>query len=344
MKALLKLKPEPGLTLEEMPLPVVGDQDVLIKIKTSGICGTDLHIYDWNDWAQKTIPLPLIVGHEFMGEIASIGKDVYHLKEGDRVSGEGHITCGICRLCRSPKRHLCANAKGIGIHRNGAFAEYISLPAPNVVKVPQVIPDDIAAILDPIGNAVHTVHAADVVGEDVLVTGAGPIGLMVVALLKQLGAHSITVTDINPFRLDLAKKMGATNVINVKDSALEDFVNNLKLENGFTVGFEMSGKPAGIQTQLALLAPGSTLAVLGVCDKLLTVDWNQIVFKGLNVQGIYGRELFETWVKMTALLQTGLNLAPLITHHYPYQDFQSAFQMAKSGEAGKVLLHWEEKS
>lgn len=343
MKALIKLKSEPGLLLEEVPSPAVGDYDVLIRIKTTGICGTDLHIYDWNEWAQKTLPIPLIIGHEFVGEIVSLGKDVTHLKISDRVSGEGHITCGICRLCRGPNRHLCPNAKGIGIHRDGAFAEYLSLPAQNVVKVPQDISDDVAAILDPLGNAVHTLHTADVAGENVLITGAGPIGLMAVALLKQLGAHAIVVTDVNAYRLNLAKKMGATHTINVSDTngvPLDDVLKNLKLENAFTVGFEMSGKEGGIQTQLAHLAPGSTLSALGIPAKPICIDWNALIFKGITIQGIYGREMFETWTKMIALLQTGLDLSPLITHHFDYKDYKAAFEMAKSGEAGKVLLHW----
>lgn len=340
MKALRKLKSGSGLSLEEVPIPTVSDNDVLIKIKTTGICGTDLHIYSWDAWAKKTIPIPITIGHEFVGEIVQIAKDVSHLQIGDRVSGEGHLTCGICHLCHSSKRHLCPNAKSIGIQRDGAFAEFLKFPAQNVVKIPEDISDDIAAILDPLGNAVHTLQGVDLAGEDILVTGAGPIGLMAIALLKHLGAHTIVVTDVNPYRLNLAKKMGATHVVNIKETTIDALLPLLNLENGFTVGLEMSGNEEAIHTQLHYLAPGSLLAALGLATKNVNIDWTEIIFKGLKIQGIYGRKMFETWTKMITLLQSGLDLSPLITHHYDFRDYQAAFEKAQSGAAGKILLHW----
>lgn len=348
MKALIKLKPEPGFSLEQVPMPLIGDQDVLIKINTTSLCGTDLHIYNWDDWAKKTLSLPLIPGHEFMGEIVKLGGNVSHLKVGDRVSGEGHLTCGICRLCRSPKKHLCANIQGLGIQRQGAFAEYLSLPARNVIELPDNISNDMGSILDPLGNAFHCVSSADIVGEDVLITGAGPIGLMSVALLKHLGTRTIVITDLNAYRLTLAKTMGATHVVNVKETTLDKFLASLSpkfklsIENGFTDGLEMSGNIDAIHTQIEHLAPGSTLMALGISAKqMISIDWNTIIFKGLTIKGIYGREMFETWTKIMALLQSGLDLSPLITHHFEANDFQKAFETAKSGQAGKILLHWE---
>lgn len=341
MKALVKSHSGSGLSLEDVPQPVLGEHDVLIKVKTTGICGTDLHIYEWNTWAQNTISLPLIIGHEFVGEVVKLGTAVTHHKIGDRVSGEGHLTCGICRVCRSAKRHLCPFAKGLGIHRDGVFAEYICLPAENVVALPPEISDEMAAILDPLGNAVHTVHTVDVVGENILITGAGPIGLMASALLRMIGAHTIVITDPNPFRLQLANALGANYTINTQDNnLLEKSIFDLSLNNDFTVGLEMSGSEEAVQLQLKTLAPGSTLAILGLSSKPISLDWNTLVFKGITFKGIYGREMFETWTKAISLLQTGLDLSSLITHRYHFSEYKTAFEMAKSGQAGKILMHW----
>lgn len=341
MKAIVKLEPGEGLSFEEVALPELGDEDVLIKIKKTSICGTDLHIFEWDPWAAKTIQPPLIIGHEFMGEVVKLGKGVTSLSLGDRVTGEGHLTCGKCRLCRSAKKHLCANALSLGIHRNGAFADYLCLPSENVIRLPDDIPDDIASILDPLGNAVHSVFTTEVAGEDVLITGAGPIGLMTLALLKQLDAHSVVVTDVNAYRLALAEQFKATRTVNIREESLEQVMKELHLESGFTVGFEMSGNADAIAQQINCLAPGSTLAALGIAKDKPHIDWNTLIFKGLTLQGIYGRKMFETWTKMLALVQTGLNLSPLITHHFPAKDFLLAFQLAQSGKAGKIILNWD---
>lgn len=340
MKALVKLKPKRGLSLEDVSKPSISDTEVLIKIKTTSLCGTDLHIYEWDDWAKKTLRLPLIIGHEFVGEIVEVGKDVSHFKVGDRVSGEGHITCGECRLCRSAKRHLCPRTKGLGIQRNGAFAEYLSLPESNVIKVPTNIPQDIAAILDPLGNAVHTVLATDIISEDALITGSGPIGLMTLALLKHLGAKTIVITDINEYRLKLAEKMQATHAVNVKQTSLKEIMPSLSLEDGFTVGFEMSGQESAIQSQMEMLAPGATLASLGLASGNICIDWNQLILKGLKFKGIYGRKMFETWAKMFNLLESGLDVSPVITHRFKAEEYEKAFELDREGLAGKILLEW----
>lgn len=344
MKALVKLKPEKGLILQEVPKPTPKDHEVLIKIKISAICGTDLHFYDWDSFAQSIMTLPLIVGHEFMGEIVEVGKSVTHLKPGTRVSAEGHLTCGLCRNCRGSKRHLCPYAKGIGSQTNGAFAEYIAIDAFNVFEIPSNIPDEIAAICDPLGNATHTVLATDIAGEDLLITGAGPVGLMATAIAHKLGAKNIVVTDLSDLRLDLAKRVGATHALNVRNQSLEEHLQVLNRDSNFnpefTVGYEMSGTEQATNTQINALYPGATLVLLGIHSRNSTLDFNNIIFKGLNLQGIYGRKMFETWIKMIELLESGLNVAPIITHHFEAKDFQAAFEACKIGAAGKVLLHW----
>lgn len=340
MKALLKENPGPGFTWAEVPMPSCKPDEVLIKVKTNGICGTDLHIYHWDDWAARTIQTPLIVGHEFMGEIVSVGEGIAHLKPKDRVSGEGHLTCGLCRNCRDGKRHLCLYVKGLGIQCNGAFAEYLCLPAVNVVKIPDDIPDNIAAILDPLGNAVHTALSFDLTGEDVLITGAGPIGLMATAIAAFVGAKRIVVSDCSDFRLKLASHMGATHTINVEKQTLTEGLNNLNLPFEFTVGLEMSGSLDAIHDQLEWVYPGGALGLLGIPSKPVTLNWDKIIFKGLTLKGIYGRKLFSTWQKMTELLEAGLAIAPIITHHFKIQDFKQAFEMPAES-AGKILLHWE---
>lgn len=343
MKALMKLKSEPGLQLREVEVPNIQDHEVLIKVKKTAICGTDLHILEWNAWAQKTIHVPLIIGHEFMGEIVKIGKAISHLKVGTRVSGEGHITCGICRNCREGKQHLCPNTLGIGVQRDGAFAEYIALPAINVIPIPDSLSDDIATLLDPLGNAVHTTLCFDLIGEDVLITGAGPIGLMAVAVAKQVGAGRVVITDVNEYRLDLAKNFGATETINTqqlstnKNAILKRFQENYE----FTVGLEMSGYPDELPLILDSLSNGGNIALLGIPERPFAIDWDKVIFKGLTIKGIYGRKMFETWDKMLHLLQTGLNITPVITHHFKAEDFNNAFKMACSGKAGKIILDWE---
>lgn len=340
MKALLKLKPEKGLWLQDVPLPTIQDDEVLIKIKTIALCGTDLHIYRWDGWAQKHIETPLIIGHEFIGEIAAIGKRVTHLSVGERVSGEGHITCGHCRNCREGQQHLCPNTIGIGIQRNGAFAEYLALPARNVIPIPPALSDDVATILDPLGNAVHTALKFDLVGEDVLITGAGPIGLMATAIAKQIGAKNIVVTDLNDYRLKLAKDFGATKTINIQDLSLTQILSALGKSFDFTVGLEMSGHIFAYQLMLESLSYGAHLALLGIPEQELSLDFNKIIFKGLTLKGIYGRKMFETWDKMIHLLESGLKISHVITHHFKAEAFEQAFAKIGSGEAGKIILSW----
>ena len=340
MKALVKLKPEPGIWLEDIDEPTPGHNDVLIKVGRTAICGTDIHIYQWDDWASKTIPIPLAVGHEFSGEIVEYGSEVKGFSVGDRVSAEGHITCGICRNCRAGRRHLCINTVGVGVNRAGAFAEYLSVPAFNVFKVPDVITDDMAAILDPLGNATHTALSFDLVGEDVLITGAGPIGIMAVAIARYVGARHIVITDVNDYRLELAKKMGATVALNVAEGSLEDTMNDLGMDEGFDVGMEMSGNPSAIRDMLSTLHHGGQVALLGIPPGETTVDWEQVIFKGLTLKGIYGRKMFETWYKMASMLQSGLDISPVITHHFDVADFRQAFELVESGQSGKVILNW----
>jgi threonine 3-dehydrogenase len=342
MRALVKAKPERGLWLENIDKPVPGHNDVLIKVSRAAICGTDIHIYQWDDWARKTIKVPLAVGHEFSGVIAEVGSEVRGLGVGDRVSAEGHVTCGVCRNCRAGRRHLCRNAIGIGVSRPGAFAEYVAVPAFNVFPLPDSISDEMASILDPLGNATHTALSFDLVGEDVLITGAGPIGLMAIAVARHAGARHIVVTDINDYRLALAKKMGASIALNVKTESLDGAMRDLGMEEGFDVGLEMSGNPSAFRDMLRTMHHGGKLALLGIPPDETAIDWNQVIFKGLILKGIYGREMFETWYKMASMLQSGLDITPIITHRYFIGDFREAFELMASGQSGKVILSWEE--
>jgi threonine 3-dehydrogenase len=340
MKALVKAKAERGIWMEDIAVPKVGHNDVLIKINKTAICGTDIHIYQWDDWAQSTIPVPLTAGHEFCGEIVECDSEVLGFNIGDRVSAEGHITCGMCRNCRAGRRHLCMNTLGVGVNRPGAFAEYLSVPAFNVFKLPEAITDDMAAILDPLGNATHTALSFDLVGEDVLITGAGPIGIMAVAIARYAGARHIVITDINDYRLELARKMGASRALNVTRESLDDTMQELGMEEGFDVGMEMSGNPQAFQDMLRTMHHGGKIALLGILPSGTGVDWNAVIFKGLIIKGIYGREMFETWYKMSSMLQSGLNIDPIITHHFPVDEYLPAFDLMESGQSGKVILHW----
>jgi threonine 3-dehydrogenase len=340
MKALVKKESAPGIWLEEIPEPKVGPNDVLIRIGRTAICGTDMHIYNWDAWARKTIPVPMAVGHEYSGRIVEVGSEVRGLKPGDRVSGEGHITCGYCRNCRAGRRHLCRNTVGVGVNRPGAFAEYLAIPAENAFRLPDSISDDIASILDPFGNATHTALAFSMVGEDVLITGAGPIGVMAVAIARFVGARHVVITDINDYRLELARKMGATRAINVQRESLDQTMKELGMQEGFDVGLEMSGNAAAFRDMLRTMHHGGSIAILGIPPEETAIDWNQVIFKGLTLKGIYGREMFETWYKMTSLLQSGLKLEPIITHHLPVRDYREAFGIMGSGRSGKVIMDW----
>ena len=342
MRAIIKGDRSPGVTMEDVPAPTLGPNDVLIKIKKTAICGTDIHIYKWDEWAQRTIPVPMTIGHEFMGEIVELGSAVTGFQTGDRVSGEGHITCGFCRNCRAGLRHLCTDTIGVGVNRSGAFAEYLSLPSFNAFKLKDQIPDEWASIFDPFGNAVHTALSFDIIGEDVLITGAGPIGCMAVAICKHVGARNIVITDVNDYRLGLARRMGATRVVNVAQESLSDVMSELGINVGFDIGLEMSGNPSAFSQMLDLMIHGGRVALLGILPKATGIDWDQVIFKGLLVKGIYGREMFETWYKMSALIQSGLNLSALITHRYHVSDYQEAFQVMASGQSGKVILDWGE--
>ncbi len=341
MKAICKSKPEPGLWLNEVPKPDVGTNDVLIKITKTAICGTDLHIYHWDEWSQSTINLPLVIGHEFVGVVEDIGPGVTHYKTGDVVSGEGHITCGYCRNCRAGQRHLCNETIGIGIHRDGAFAEYMTLPEGNVWPVHEDIDTDIASFFDPLGNAVHCALSFGMVAEDVLITGAGPIGCMAAAICKMIGARNVVVTDVNDYRLGLADKMGADRIINVQNEQIVDCFDELKIANGFDIGLEMSGNPKALQDMISTMYHGGKIALLGILPNDTQVNWDEIIFKGLHIKGIYGREMFETWYKMTQLLRGGLNVSPIITHTFNAEDFQNAFDIIESGQCGKVVLEWD---
>lgn len=340
MKALVKKHRTPGLWMEEVPVPEISDNEVLIKTHKTSICGTDVHIYKWDEWAQRTIPVPMVIGHEFAGEIAAIGRNVTGLKIGDRVSGEGHITCGQCPPCKLGKKHLCMSTLGLGVHRHGCFAEYFNLPAENVFKLPDFVPDELASIFDPYGNAVHTALSFDLAGEDVLITGAGPIGIMAAAIANKAGARHIVVTDVNDYRLDLAKSMGATCTVNVSTTSLADTMKKLGISYGFTVGLEMSGSPLALNTLLETAQNGAKIALLGILPAGTTIDWDLVIFKMLTIKGIYGREIFGTWYKMTHLLQSGLNLKPIITHNFSIDDFELGFQTMISGKSGKVTLDW----
>ena len=340
MKALVKKEAITGIWLQDVPVPEIGHNDVLIKIKKTAICGTDIHIYNWDEWAQKTIKVPMTIGHEFVGEIAALGSEVVGLKIGQRVSGEGHITCGYCRNCRAGRRHLCRNTLGTGVNRSGCFAEYLSMPAVNVFPIPDNVSDDIASILDPFGNATHTALSFDLVGEDVLITGAGPTGLMAVAIAQHVGARYVVITDINEYRLSLAKKMGATRAINIKQIKLNEVMTDLGMTEGFDVGLEMSGNPQALNDLLQYMNHGGRVGLLGIPPHPVAIDWNHVIFKGLILKGIYGREMFETWYKMIAMLQGGLEISPIVTHHFPINDFQQAFEIMRSGQSGKVILEW----
>jgi threonine 3-dehydrogenase len=341
MRALVKSKSEPGIWLEDVEMPAPGHNDVLIKVRRSAICGTDIHIYHWDEWARRTIPVPLAIGHEFSGEIVECGSEVRGLATGDRVSAEGHITCGVCRNCRAGRRHLCRNAVGIGVSRAGAFAEYISVPASNVFKLPDSITDEMASILDPLGNATHTALSFDLVGEDVLITGAGPIGIMAVAIARHAAARHIVVTDVNDYRLQLAKRMGASVALNISKGSLDDTMRDLRMEEGFDVGMEMSGNPAALRDMLRTMHHGGKVAILGIPPSETAIDWNEVIFKGLLLKGIYGREMFETWYKMASMLQSGLDIEPIITHRFGHEDFSQAFELMASGQSGKVVLSWD---
>ena len=340
MKALVKKYPQKGIWMEEVPKPVITESEVLIKIKKTAICGTDVHIYLWDEWSQKTIPVPMHVGHEFVGEVVELGKSVAGLKVGQRVSGEGHIVCGHCRNCRAGTRHLCINTKGIGVNIPGAFAEYLAMPAVNVFPIPDEISDDEASIFDPLGNAVHTALSFDLVGEDVLITGAGPIGIMAAAVAKHVGARKVVLTDMNEYRLDLAKKLGIEHCVNVKTQKLKDVMKNIGMTEGFDVGMEMSGSIHAFNDMLDTVKAGAKIALLGILPNGSGINWGHVIFKGLFVKGIYGRELFETWYKMTAMLQSGLNIKPIITHRFPIKDFEKGFELMASGDSGKIVLDW----
>ena len=341
MKSLAKLKSAPGIWMTDSPIPEVGHNDLLIKIKKTAICGTDIHIYNWDEWAQKTIPVPMVVGHEYAGEVVGMGQEVRGFAVGDRVSGEGHITCGHCRNCRAGRTHLCRNTVGVGVNRSGSFAEYLVLPAFNAFKLPDEISDDLAAIFDPFGNAVHTALSFDLVGEDVLITGAGPIGIMAAAVAKHVGARHVVITDVNEYRLDLARKMGASRAVNVTKEKLTDVMSDLGMTEGFDVGMEMSGVPMAFIDMLDNMNNGGKIAMLGIPGQDMAIDWSQVIFKGLTIKGIYGREMFETWYKMATLIQSGLDLSPMITHHFNIDDFQQGFDIMRSGQSGKVILNWE---
>jgi threonine 3-dehydrogenase len=341
MKALIKSKPELGIWMGEVPKPEIGPNDLLVRIRKTAICGTDIHIYDWNDWAKRTIPVPMVVGHEFAGEVAAVGSAVPGFAVGDRVSGEGHVTCGHCRNCRAGKRHLCRNTVGVGVNRQGCFAEYLSIPAFNAFKLPGEISDDLASIFDPYGNAVHTALSFELVGEDVLITGAGPIGCMAAAICRHVGARHVVVTDINDYRLGLARQLGATRVVNVSSAKLRDVMTELRMTEGFDVGLEMSGSPVAFRDMLEVMNNGARVALLGIPPADTRIDWNHVIFKGLVIKGIYGREMFETWYKMSSMLQSGLDIRPIITHHFPIDDFQKGFDVMRSGQSGKVVLDWQ---
>ena len=340
MKALVKKSPERGIWLDNVPTPTCSTNDVKIKITHTAICGTDLHIYKWDEWSKRTINTPLVTGHEFCGIVEEIGPGVTHFKIGDRVSGEGHITCGYCRNCRAGKRHLCHKTVGIGIHREGAFAEYLVMPEFNVWGVHNDIPSEIAAIFDPFGNAAHTALSFEMVGEDVLITGAGPIGIMAVAICNYVGARHIVITDVNDFRLELAKMMGATKVINVSRDKIKNVISELGISNGFDVGLEMSGNSAAFKSMLENMYHGGRIALLGLLPESTQINWDDIIFKGLHVKGIYGREMFETWYKMTQMLRSGLDISNVLTHTFPVHDFQKGFDIMESGNCGKVVLEW----
>ncbi len=340
MKALVKSRSEPGLWLQDVPEPTIGINDVLIRVDRTGICGTDLHIYKWDAWAQKTIPVPLVIGHEFVGEIVDVGSNVADFRPGDVVSAEGHVVCGRCRNCLAGRRHLCKDTVGIGVNRAGAFAEYISVPMTNVWHHRKDIDRDVASIFDPFGNAVHTALTFDVLGEDVLITGAGPIGVMAAAVARHAGARYVVITDVNEHRLELARKMGVTVALNVSTGTLQEVQRQLGMREGFDVGLEMSANPEAFRSMIGNMAHGGKIAMLGIPSEPIAIDWTKIVFNMLTVKGIYGREMYETWYKMTVMLESGLDIRPIITHRYHYTEFEKGFEAMSSGRAGKVILYW----
>jgi len=342
MKALVKTRPEPGLELCDVPVPEIGINDVLIRVERTGICGTDLHIYNWDAWAAKTIPVPLVVGHEFVGEIVEVGSNVQDFYPGEIVSGEGHVVCGRCRNCLAGRRHLCRDTKGVGVNRAGAFAEYLALPVTNVWHHADTIDRDVAAIFDPLGNAVHTALSFDVLGEDVLVAGAGPIGLMAVAVVRHAGARHVVVTDINPARLELAKTLGATVAVDVRNTSLESVMSDLGMKEGFDIGLEMSGAGAALRQMLSVMCHGGKIAMLGIPSEPIAIDWNTVVFNMLTIKGIYGREMYETWYKMTVMIESGLDITPVITHRLPFDRYQEGFAAMREGDCGKVILDWRQ--
>jgi len=340
MRALVKNRPEPGIWMEDVPLPEVGHNDVLIRVHRTSICGTDIHIYNWDEWSQHTVPVPMTIGHEFAGEIAAVGSEVRGFEIGDRVAGEGHITCGHCRNCRAGRRHLCRNTVGVGVNRPGAFADYVVIPATNAFRLPPTIADEIGSILDPLGNATHTALSFDLVGEDVLIAGAGPIGIMACAIARHVGARFVVITDVNEYRLELASRMGASRTVDVRRERVEDVMAELGMTEGFDVGMEMSGSPAALQSLLDVMNHGAKVALLGILPEETAINLDQVIFKGLFIKGIYGREMFETWYKMAAMLQSGLDVSPVLTHRLPAERYEEAFDVMRSGRAGKVVLDW----
>jgi threonine 3-dehydrogenase len=341
MKALVKSRSEPGLWLEDVEKPRIGINDVLIRVHRAGICGTDVHIYKWDDWARQTIPVPLVIGHEFVGEIAETGSNVSDFYSGDIVSGEGHVVCGRCRNCLAGRRHLCAHTLGVGVNRPGAFAEYIALPMSNIWRHHDGIDPDVAAIFDPFGNAVHTALSFPVLGEDVLVTGAGPIGIMAAAVVRHAGARYVVITDVNEYRLALARKMGVTIALNIREHSLPEVQKQLGMTEGFDVGLEMSGNAAAFRDMLVNMSHGARIAMLGIPPGEMAIDWRTVVFNMLTIKGIYGREMYETWYKMSVMLQSGLDISPVITHRFHYTDFQQGFEVMSTGQSGKVILDWQ---
>lgn len=340
MRSLVKSRAEVGIWMEDTVKPEIGPNDLLIRIRKTAICGTDIHIYNWDDWSQANVPLGLVTGHEFVGEVVEVGSHAAGFSIGDRVSGEGHITCGYCRNCRAGKRHLCRNTLGVGVNRSGAFAEYLALPAANAFPLPDAIDDDTASFLDPLGNATHTALSFDLVGEDVLITGAGPIGCMAAGIAKHAGARHVVVTDVNDYRLELARKMGASLAINVTRDTVASTLDELGMKEGFDVGMEMSGNPSAFADMLSSMNHGGRVAILGIPPGETSIDWNAVIFKGLIMKGIYGREMFETWYKMGSMLMSGLDVSPMVTHRYAVDDYQEAFEVMRSGQSGKVILDW----
>ncbi len=340
MKALVKSHRAPGLWLEDIPEPKIGINDVLIRVICTGICGTDLHIYQWDEWAQATIPVPMAIGHEFVGEIVAAGSNVNDFHPGEIVSGEGHVVCGRCRNCLAGRRHLCAHTQGVGVNRPGAFAQYISLPMSNIWRHHDDVDREVAAIFDPFGNAVHTALSFPVLGEDVLITGAGPIGLMAIPIVRHAGARYVAVTDLNTYRLDLARKLGATVAVDPRETPLEEVQKQLGMQEGFDVGLEMSGNPAAFRQMIANMSHGAKIAMLGLPPQEMSIDWREVIFNMLTIKGIYGREMYETWYKMTVMLESGLNIKPVITHRFDYCEFEKGFDVMREGNSGKVILRW----